>query len=154
MHENATVTFDSDCGLITSVEVECGDQNLIPQDGTIIDGTGHTLIPGLIEAHMHSYDIHLKKGTSNDKLLETPLKCGITTLCDMHSDPPCVQRLRSMIKDDLDQARKSGFRGIVKTSDLKSSLFGATIPGGWPKPIVLGKDPSEQVISISLIKPE
>lgn len=31
-------------------------------------------------------------------------------------------------------------------SDLKSCILAATIEGGWPKPIVLGHDPSEEVI--------
>ena len=136
--------FDSDSGLITSVK-STNEHGTIPQNTTIIDGTGHTLLPGLIEAHMHSDNIHLPDGVSNDRLLETPLKCGITTLCDMHSDPPCVERLRVQIKNDFEQAQKQGSQGRVRLSDLKSSLFGATIPGGWPKPIVLGHNPSEEV---------
>jgi dihydroorotase-like cyclic amidohydrolase len=143
-HQNSTVVFDSDSSLITAVGPTTG-AIATPQHATIIDGSGHTLLPGFIEAHMHSYNIHLPDGVSNDHILETPLQCGITTLCDMHSDPPCVERLRAQIRDDLELARKQGPQSQIRKSDLKSSLFGATISGGWPKPIVLGHNPSDKV---------
>ena|ERR1700753_3626455 len=144
MYPNSTVDFDSDTGLIMAVELG-SNYGTTSKDATIIDGTGHSLLPGLIEAHMHCHSIHLPDGILNDRLLETPLRCGITTLCDMHSDPPCVEKLRAQIKQDLERARKDGPQGRVRLSDLKSSLLGATIPGGWPKPIVLGHNPSDEV---------
>lgn len=61
----------------------------------------------------------------------------------MHSDPATVIKHRKVIAEELAQARKSN--GTVTMSDLKSSLYGATIEGGWPKPIVLGHDPTEEV---------
>jgi len=64
----------------------------------------------------------------------------------MHSDPDSVHKQRAAISKDLERARKDG--GNVNLSDVKTSLFGATIAGGWPKPIVLGHDPSEELKAI------
>ena len=59
------------------------------------------------------------------------------------SDPATVIKHRKVIAEELSQARQSN--GTVTMSDLKSSLYGATIEGGWPKPIVLGHNPTEEV---------
>jgi dihydroorotase-like cyclic amidohydrolase len=139
VHKNATVTFDSSKGTITSVSL---DKSAIPEDTTVIDGKGHTLLPGLIESHMHCHGLHLPPGANEEDALRQSLKSGVTTLCDMHSDVETVHKHRARIAEDLKQAEKSG---ALTMSDLKSSLLGATIEGGWPKPIVLGHDPSEEV---------
>jgi dihydroorotase-like cyclic amidohydrolase len=137
---NATVIFESDTGLIVSVNTTLSETNL--ENTNVIDGTGHTLLPGLIEGHMHAHALHLPEGADNSSLLRSPLKCGITTVCDMHTDPPTIERLRNEVLEDYKTAEKSG---VVELSDLKSSLLGATIEGGWPKPIVLGHDPTDRV---------
>lgn len=150
-HPHSSVTFGSDTGLIVSVS-KSGSPYSTSAEGdnaiassAIIDGTGHTLLPGLIDAHIHAYDLHLPPGTFNSAVRYNPLKCGITTLCDMHSDLPSVAKLRAEIREDLEQARAKGPDGRVRMADLKSSLFGATIEGGWPKPIALAGNPSEEV---------
>lgn len=142
-HSDATVTFDTTTGNITSVPTSSPSR--FPEGATVIDGSGHTLIPGLIESHMHVYGIHLPPGSDESEILRSPLRCGVTTLCDMHSDPPTVRKRWAAIADDIHQARTSN--GTVSLSDLKSCLFGATIEGGWPKPIVLGHNPSDEVCS-------
>jgi dihydroorotase-like cyclic amidohydrolase len=137
---NATVIFESDTGLIVSVDRNTSGTNL--ENLNAINGTGYTLLPGLIEGHMHAHALHLPEGADNFALLRSPLKCGITTVCDMHTDPPTIERLRNEVLGDYKIAEKSG---VVELSDLKSSLLGATIEGGWPKPIVLGHDPADHV---------
>ena len=70
----------------------------------------------------------------------------------MHSDPETVQRFWSEIEEDRERALEEdveGKAGRVELADLKSSLYGATIEGGWPKPIVLAHEPSEEVCIIS-----
>ncbi|KAK4938166.1 hypothetical protein LTR10_021325 [Elasticomyces elasticus] len=140
-HSDATVTFDPASGKITSVSTSGSGR--FPEGATVIDGRGHTLIPGLIDSHIHCFAIHLPPGEDESEILRSPLRCGVTTLCDMHSDPPTVRQRWQAIADDLDQARKSN--STVELSDLKSCLFGATIEGGWPKPIVLGHNPSDEL---------
>ena len=141
-HSDATVIFDSENGKITSVST--GSSNAQhPSGATVIDGKGHTLLPGLIESHMHCHGLHLPPDGSMEDILRSPLKSGVTTVCDMHSDLDSVNGLRKSIANELTEVKKSG--GPVTLSDLKSSLLGATIEGGWPKPIVLHGNPSEEV---------
>ena len=142
-HSDATVTFDSDSGKITSVSTGSTNSQR-PSGAIVVDGKGHTLLPGLIESHMHCHGMHLPPGEESVKdILRSPLRSGVTTVCDMHSDLNSVNVLRKSIAEDLADARRYGTR--VTLSDLKSSLLGATIEGGWPKPIVLSGHPTEEV---------
>lgn len=144
VHKNSTVTFDSSTGLITSVSTSTNDSSF-PQDATIIDGSGHTLLPGLIEAHMHSYDLHVPPGTDTSDALKSPMKAGVTTCLNMHAPVEAVHGLQEQIRAELEIAKKAGKAGKVTMADLKSSHLGATIDGGWPKPIVLSGNPTEEV---------
>ena len=139
-----TVTFSASSGQIISVSKEKFSSSSARKNATVIDGSGQTLIPGLIEGHMHVHGMHLQAGEDESQILKTPLKCGVTTLCDMFSDTETVQARRAEIKKDLDEAKASGKN--VTMSDLKSCLYAATIEGGWPKPIVLGHHPTEEII--------
>jgi dihydroorotase-like cyclic amidohydrolase len=143
-HRDSTVTFDGSTGLITSVSTS-GKDRPFPSDATVIDGKGHTLLPGLIEAHMHCYDLHMPPGVDNSEVLKSPLKSGVTTCCNMHSPAESAHGLQKKAKAELDNARKAGKAGRVTMADLKSSHLGATIDGGWPIPIVLAGHPSEEV---------
>jgi dihydroorotase-like cyclic amidohydrolase len=145
VHNSATVTFDTATGLITSVSTTPFTSSAAAE-GTVIDGTGHTLLPGLIEAHMHCHGLHMPEGTWNPAVFASALKCGVTTLCDMHSDLSWVTELRQKIKEETEREKdKKGGEGKVTLPDLKSALLGATIEGGWPKPIVLGHNPDQKV---------
>lgn len=66
-------------------------------DEVIIDGTGHTLMPGLIDAHVHVHDMHLPVGSNTDNSLVQPLRCGINTMCDMHTEPNIVSKYRAKV---------------------------------------------------------
>jgi imidazolonepropionase-like amidohydrolase len=140
-----TVTFSASSGIITSISKDKFDSTSASKDATIIDGLGQTLLPGLIEGHMHVHGMHLPKGADDTKILTTPLKCGVTTLCDMFSATETVKARWAAIATDLASAKKTGQN--VAMSDLKSCLFAATIAGGWPKPIVLGHDPTDELIA-------
>ena len=63
----------------------------------------------------------------------------------MHSDPAVIQQRRAAIADEVSRARAAGASGRVALTDLKSSLFGATIAGGWPRQIVLSEGETEEV---------
>ncbi|WP_225728458.1 MULTISPECIES: amidohydrolase family protein [unclassified Nocardia] len=75
-----------------------------------IDGTGHTLLPGLIDAHAHAFP-----GS-----LEQALKFGVTTVLDLLSDPTESAKLRAEAERRTDLA------------DLRTAGTGATVPGGYP----------------------
>ena len=95
-------------------------------DVSIVSGSGSTLIPGIIDAH-----IHADKGRV--LALEQSLRFGVTTVCDMHNEPPNVAKLKRIAGERRDVA------------DFKSACLAATIDEGWPVPIVTLHDKSEEV---------
>lgn len=147
-HNDATVIFDGIKGLITSVSSGTPPSDY-PSGATVIDGRGKTLLPGLIDAHIHCYGLHLPPGSDITAILTGPLKCGVTTVCDMHSDSESVWGHQKRARDELEKARQEGKTGRVTMASLKSSHYGATIDGGWPKPIVLANHPTDEVSQVA-----
>lgn len=147
-HKDATVVFDSSTGLITAVSTGTSPSNS-PSGALVVEGQGRTLIPGLIDAHIHCYGLHLPAGSDISSVLTDPLKCGVTTVCDMHSDRETVWDHQQRIQDEVDKARKGGKASRVTMASLKSAHLGATIDGGWPKPIVLANHPTDEVCAYS-----
>lgn len=143
-HRNATVVFNSNTGLITAVSTD-NTSSQIPAGASVVDGQGHSLIPGLIDAHIHCYGLHLPAGADISSVLSDPLRCGVTTVCDMHSDTETVWSHQKRVKDELEKAKRDGESGRVTLASLKSAHLGATIDGGWPKPIVLAGHATEEV---------
>ncbi|WP_328663057.1 amidohydrolase family protein [Nocardia salmonicida] len=80
----------------------------IPDGAEIIDGSGATLLPGLIDAHVH---------TSRDALA-LALRFGVTTELEMQGTN--TRHNRAGISDD------------DTVADVRSSGFGITPPGGHP----------------------
>jgi predicted amidohydrolase len=87
-----------------------------PEGCAVVDATGCTLLPGLIDAHVHVYQ--------DVNLLETAIQYGITTVLDMHNEPEWFQGISKVTHQRND------------VSDVKSCGFGATIKDGWPAAIV------------------
>lgn len=52
----------------------------------VISRPGHTLIPGLIDCHIHAL-------SGNVNSIEQSLRFGVTTVCDMHSEPSDNRKL-------------------------------------------------------------
>ena len=98
-------------------------------DLPIITAPNSTLIPGLIDAHIHA---------DNGKILaiQQSLRFGVTTVLDMHNEPWNVTKLKKIAAERDDVA------------DFKSACFAATVDGGWPEAIVTMHDQSEEVSSI------
>lgn len=89
---------------------------LRPQGCHEIDASGCTLLPGLIDAHVHVYQ--------DVDLLETAIKYGVTTVLDMHNQPKWFEKVKAITNQRNDLA------------DVKSACFAATIQDGWPSAIV------------------
>ncbi|KAK5107763.1 hypothetical protein LTR62_000687 [Meristemomyces frigidus] len=89
----------------------------IDHRGTTISKPGHTLLPGLIDVHIHA-------DGGNPVALPQSLRFGVTTVCDMHNEDFNIARLRKQIEGG-------------DCADLKTTSFAATIDMGWPMPIVL-----------------
>ncbi|MEU5639926.1 amidohydrolase family protein [Streptomyces milbemycinicus] len=79
-----------------------------------VDGTGRTLLPGLIDAHTHTFDGSLAQA----------LTFGVTTELDMFCLPPNLARQRRLAADRDDVA------------DLRSAGVLATAPGGHPSGVM------------------
>lgn len=87
-----------------------GSTVAIPDGITVIDGDGRTLLPGLIDAHTHSYGDARRDA----------LRFGVTTEIDLMGD---ARRLRQLASErtSLD---------ATEQADLFSAGFAVTVPGG------------------------
>jgi imidazolonepropionase-like amidohydrolase len=84
-------------------------------DVAVIDGTGKTLLPGLIDAHVH---------VRPPGLAEQAIAFGVTTVLDMGSEPALMGPYRDRAAERNDLA------------DIRSPSSPATPPGGHPAPLV------------------
>ena len=91
----------------------------VPDGATVIDGTGATVLPGLIDAHVH---------TSADSLRQA-LRFGVTTELEMmgHWSPE--------VRHDV--AENDGI------ADVRSAGLGISAPGGHPSELMGGPDEDE-----------
>lgn len=114
-------------GLIT----ECSATSAAREGDDVIDAAGGTVLPGLIDAH-----VHLVPGA-----LAQSLNFGVTTVLDMFSTPDLVATARE----------QAGSRPDV--ADVRSSGVGATAPGGHPSmiyapfPTLTAADQAEQFVA-------
>lgn len=102
--ERATVTIAG-----ASIH-DVGEPHRLESDVPVIDGRGRTLIPGLIDSH-----VHCQSGS-----LQQALTFGVTTEIDLFNDPVAVTAFRqeAATRDDV--------------ADFRSAGTGATTPGGHP----------------------
>lgn len=116
------------CSLRTaSLNLSLIPHSSLPASGSNFSGLGCTLIPGLINAHVHAF--------GNVQNLTDSLHFGVTTVLDMHSEPEYVIKLRRAAAERDDVA------------DYRSCCHGATIRGGWPATMVTLEGKSEEVSS-------
>ncbi|WP_245805105.1 amidohydrolase family protein [Amycolatopsis australiensis] len=107
-----------------------GDDTLLRPGDEHVDARGATLLPGLIDAH-----VHLLPGA-----LRQALTFGVTTVLDMFSKPGTV-------RDALAEAARPD------AADVRSSSVGATAPGGHPSmmyapfPYVTGPRDAERFVA-------
>ncbi|KAH8894490.1 hypothetical protein GQ53DRAFT_779982 [Thozetella sp. PMI_491] len=80
---------------------------------------GDTVIPGLIDAHIHAFSGNLDS-------TEQSLRFGVTTVFDMHNDPEDNEKLKKVC---LPQDK-------AMHADFKCAGYGAIVEGGWPIPVL------------------
>jgi imidazolonepropionase-like amidohydrolase len=78
----------------------------------VVDGRGRTLLPGLIDAHVHTCC-----PSGEERVLTEALRWGVTTALDMFGDPGSPARLRAL-------------RGRPDLADTRAAGAGATAPKG------------------------
>ena len=114
-------------GLVTA----CAARDVTRDGDEVVDGTGRTLLPGLIDAHTH-----LLPGAP-----QQACTFGVTTELDMFSQPDLVRRCKG----------ETAVRHEV--ADVRSSGIGATAPGGHPSmmyapfPTVTGPDDADGFVA-------
>ncbi|KAJ9412333.1 hypothetical protein QL093DRAFT_2027467 [Fusarium oxysporum] len=112
-------------GLIA--EVGCTNRDVpSEQDFPRFSRPGYTLIPGLIDTHIHAMPM---PGDIHD-CVEQSLRFGVTTVCDMHSEVDDIEQLKKVLSSTSDSQNKN------KYADYKFSGIGAIIDGGWPIPVM------------------
>ncbi len=94
-------------GLIAAV----GEGLEPPAGAEVVDGRGKTLLPGLIDAHVHVF--------TREALEQAPV-FGVTTMLDMFTDVSFAQAMRA----------EQGAGGATDRADLFSAGTLATSPGG------------------------
>lgn len=98
-------------GLVAQI----GGPELIAPAGTeIVDGRGRTLLPGLIDAH-----VHLSDSVTAD--LRQAASLGVTTVFDMFSGGTRYAAIKAARAADAPHQ-----------ADVRSAGIGATAPGGHP----------------------
>lgn len=103
--ENASVLVEN--GIISKIGIDLDAAGL-----PTYSKPGHTLLPGLIDAHCHPY--------GEPRLSEQAFRFGITTIMEMHNT------------NDNTQMQKQWARERKDYPDVKSCHYSATIDGGWP----------------------
>src|SRR5579872_312663 len=104
--------IDKTSVLIDGGVIRAVDPKLVkPAGAQVIDGTGKTLLPGLIDSHVHAY--------SPDSLKQS-LAFGVTTVLDMFTSPEFVKQIK---KDEADGKDHD-------LADIRSAGVLVTAPGG------------------------
>ena len=122
-------------GTITAL----GDCTVERPGDVVVDGRGTTLLPGLIDAH-----VHLLPGCT-----QLAAMFGVTTVLDMFSKPEVIDPERSRV------AASTRSEGPV-CADLRTSSVGATAPGGHPTlaysplPYLTGPEKAEAFVEARL----
>ncbi len=93
----------------------------LPDDLPRVDGRGHTLLPGLIDGHVHTFG-----GTLGDAL-----RFGVTSVLDQFTDPGLLAGARTA-RDDIARTAEA---------DLFSAGMLATAPGGHGTQFGLAVEP-------------
>jgi imidazolonepropionase-like amidohydrolase len=88
-----------------------------PAEATAVDGNGKTLLPGLIDAHVHAYE----KG-----VLEQALAFGVTTALDMFMSPESTKLLRADASPDHADLRSAGI--LATAPNGHGTEYGFAIP--------------------------
>jgi imidazolonepropionase-like amidohydrolase len=100
---------------------EIGGPHLRVVGTQVISGAGRTLLPGLIDSHVH---IPLDA----EAALQQGIALGVTTQLDMYTSPEKLTKIKTFERADP-----------PNLSDVRTAGMGATVPGGHPTTMEGGK---------------
>jgi len=110
-----------------------------PRADEVVDGRGATLLPGLLDAHVHL------RGAGN---LGQDLRYGVTTVLDMFSAPPqftAMLRSRAASREDEADLRSSGL--MAGAVDGWPAVMLPPDPSGWRMPGLSGPDDADTFVA-------
>jgi imidazolonepropionase-like amidohydrolase len=104
-------------GRITAV----GQKVMIPEGATVLDGKGKTLLPGLIDAHVHVWD---------QQNLKQSLVFGVTTVVDMFMNVTTMKDMKKMQSSGEvnDRAYLVSAGSLVTAPGGHGTQYGVSIP--------------------------
>jgi imidazolonepropionase-like amidohydrolase len=92
-----------------------GGPNMTSRGAQAIDGRGKTLLPGIIDAHVHVPHVNTRTA------LIQSARLGVTTDLDMFTGQDVLKKIKQIEKEDA-----------PGMADMRSAGVGATVPGGHP----------------------
>ncbi|MEW6761572.1 MAG: CIA30 family protein [Pseudomonadota bacterium] len=113
VHERRSVLFDG------AVIVDADFRGAPPAGTRIVDGAGRTLLPGLIDAHVHAF-----------RYLELPLLFGVTTQVDMFNGVQLMQEVSAAMATGKNGGRADMFSAgtLATAKGGHGTQFGMPIP--------------------------
>jgi imidazolonepropionase-like amidohydrolase len=101
----------------------------LPAGATVLDLTGRTLIPGLIDAHVHIAN-SLQPTEARDRMLRFALRGGLTTVRDMGGDAIALAEMARAANDSAAQSPRIFFSAMMGGPTLFSDPRMKTAPHG------------------------
>jgi imidazolonepropionase-like amidohydrolase len=113
MHERRSVLFDN------GVIIDADFRGAAPKDARVVNGSGRTLLPGLIDAHTHAFRFH-----------ELPVLFGVTTQVDMFTDVASLTAAKGAMRAGRNAAHADLFSAgtLVTAPGGHGTQFGVPIP--------------------------
>jgi imidazolonepropionase-like amidohydrolase len=114
-----------------------GENTAIPQNARVIDGAGKTLLPGLIDSHVHLL------GKEN---LRQSLVFGVTAVVDMFTSIQVMSEVKKMQQE----GRADGLSFMLSPGILVTAPGGHGTEYGLPIPTIKGPDEAQSFVDARL----
>ena len=125
VHERRSVLFDG------ATILDADFRGTPPQGARIVDGAGRTLLPGLIDAHTHTF-----------RWQELPVLFGVTTQVDMFTDV----RLMKTAKQEMAQGSRHDHADLFSAGTMVTAPNGHGTQFGVQIPTITGPEQAQAFV--------